>query len=50
VIRLGLRNPRKKESRDLKLKFIFIRKAKAEEEKVKYTHRFKNWIFVIQQR
>ena len=37
-------------NRDLKLKFISIRKAKAEEAKVKHTHRFKDRIFVIQQR
>ena len=34
----------------LKLKFISIRKVKTEEEKVKHTHRFKDWISVIQQR
>ena len=33
-------------NRDLKLKFISIRKVKTEEEKVKHTHRFT----VIQQR
>jgi len=37
-------------NRDLKLKFISIRKVKAEEEKVKHTHRFKDQISVIQQR
>ena len=36
-------------NKDLKLKFIFIRKAKAEEEKVKHAHRFKDRISVIQQ-
>jgi len=37
-------------NRDIKLKFISIRKVKAEEEKVKHTHRFKDQISVIQQR
>ena len=37
-------------NRDLKLKFVSIRKAKAEEEKVKHIHRFKDRISVIQQR
>ena len=37
-------------SRDLKLKFISIRKEKTEKEKVKHTHRFKDRISVIQQR
>ena len=36
--------------RDSKLKFISVRKAKTEEEKVKHTHRFKDRISVIQQR
>ena len=36
-------------NRDLQLKFISIRKAKTEEEKVKHTHRFRDWISVIQQ-
>ena len=31
-------------------KFISIRKVKAEEEKVKHTHRFKDQISMIQQR
>jgi len=35
---------------DLKLKFISIRKAKAEEEKVKHTQMFKDQVSVIQQR
>jgi len=30
--------------RDLKLKFISIRKVKTEEERVKHTHRFKDQI------
>ena len=37
-------------NRDLKLKFISIRKVKTEEKRVKHTHRFKDRIFVIQQR
>jgi len=37
-------------SRDLKVKFISIRKVKAEKEQVKHTHRFKDRISVIQQR
>ena len=48
-------------NRDLKLKFISIRKVKTEEEKLKHTvqteeekvqhtHRFKDRIFVIQQK
>ena len=37
-------------NRDLKLKFVSIRKAKAEEGNVKHTHRFKDRISVIQQR
>jgi len=37
-------------NRVLKLKFITIRKVKAEEEKVKHTHRFKDRVSVIQQR
>ena len=36
-------------SRDLKVKFISIRKVKAEEEKVKHAHWFKDRISVIQQ-
>ena len=37
-------------NRDLKLKFISIRKVKADEEKVKHTQRFKDQISLIQQR
>ena len=37
-------------NRDLKLKFISIRKVKTEEEKVKHTHRFEDQISAIQQR
>ena len=37
-------------NRDLKLKFISIRKVKAEEEKETHTHRFKDRIPMIQQR
>ena len=37
-------------NRDLKLKFISIRKAKTEEKTVKNTHRLKDQITVIQQK
>jgi len=37
-------------NRDLKLKFFSIRKVKAEQEKVKHAHKFKDRISVIQQR